>query len=359
MIFEDLTTLLASSGLPSPDQRTKPARERVRDVQHALATGLADSEFPLDCLERDLLAMDTRVPRSTLSPFHVMPDLGVRIALAYWGPGVAAGPHEHTDWTVTAVLHNALEVDTFDWEIARTERRLVARSRFSAERGRAGHIYDPCIHNPWNPTARWSISIHVFGPNDGPVLEREVGPIAGLTSGETSGAEVSMDDALAVALAAMDRQRVYRAQIAALAPYRSARAQRLLEAIFERGDDVTRRAAAEAIASLDGERGASLLRPLGARALTGASEIVRAWPEVPLAVDHDGARVALTLGERRGRRVLVRIDDWAEPALRALAGARRISVSDLPGGLSLPDRLALCSVLVDCGVFSVADMAQG
>jgi hypothetical protein len=357
MNFDDLTALLGSIDLPSPEERRLPPRDRVREVQRLVASGLADEEFRLDCLERHFAALQTSAPRDGMIPFHVMPEAGARVALAYWGPGVAAGPHEHTDWTVTGVLHNELAVQTFDRDVARRERKLVVKNHFPAGQGLAGHIYDPCIHNPFNPTREWSISIHIFGPNDRPVLADEVGEIPGLSRAPGEGSS-PVDGQLAEALAAIDRQRGYRAQVAALSGSPSPRARGHLEALFAHGDEVTRRAVVEAVGRVDPPRQATLRARMATRELRASSELERQWCAVPLVVRRRGAQVSLCLGDTAAPHVLLQTEARAEPALELIAGATRFVVRDLPGGLALADRLALARALVDRGLFTVSANAE-
>ncbi|WP_437736859.1 hypothetical protein [Sorangium sp. So ce1335] len=333
MRLAELTALFGQLGFPRAEDRERPPRDLVRAVEGAVRAGLSDDELPLELLALEIARRDGA---PDLAPCHVVPELGVRIAFAYWRPGRAAGAHEHSDWTVTAVFHNALDVATFDWDATARARRLVPRRLFSAEAGRVGHIHGPCIHDPRNPTRRWSISLHLFGPHDGPVIEEQVGPIEGLSPpAPRASAEAEAEDALSAALLAHERECVRRAQIDALAR-RGPPAAALLARLHARGDAGTRRRAARALGRTE---------DLGAH-----TALARRWPGVDLDVASSAGRAELLArcGERA--QPLLRVEAWAAPALRALASAVELRPRDIPG-LAEAEQLALARALVDWGTF--------
>ncbi|WP_437692203.1 hypothetical protein [Sorangium sp. So ce176] len=331
MRLAELTALFGQLDFPRArvEDRQRPPRDHVRAVEGAVRAGLSDDELPLELLA---LEIERRDGAPDLAPFHVIPELGVRIAFAYWRPGRAAGAHEHSDWTVTAVLHNALDVATFDWDATARARRLVPKRLFSAEAGRVGHIHGPCIHDPRNPTPRWSISLHLFGPHDGPVIEEQVGPIEGLS---LPAPRSTQEDALSAALAAHERECVRRAQIDALAR-RGAPAAALLARLHARGDAGTRRRAARALGR--------------AEDLDARTVLARRWPGVDLDVASSAGRAELLArcGERA--QPLLRVEAWAAPALRALASAVELRPRDIPC-LAEAEQIALARALVDWGTF--------
>ena len=104
----------------------------------------------------------------------------------------------------------------------------------STESGQAqaGHIYDRCIHHPANRSNRDSLSIHIFNVSDVPLIEREVGPIAGL--GQPSATLAQHTESLAA-----KHQRQLRVLAQAICQYRSPRALTVLDDIVVRGDAET------------------------------------------------------------------------------------------------------------------------
>ena len=141
------------------------ARSSRRDPP--VADAVLDDEFLLDCMSRELELIERKVPRRESVPFFTTPDTGITFAFRYWAPGSNAGAHEHTAWTITAVCRNKLSVRTFDSESSYRNQALVPKNVFDAPAGRTGFIYEPCIHDPRNPTGRWSMSLHVTSPRDG------------------------------------------------------------------------------------------------------------------------------------------------------------------------------------------------
>jgi hypothetical protein len=331
--FRAFEALLDRMRLPSPGAAAPASLEQVVAVQDFLSTALEGQDFPLACVERDLERSQRPGEGGTdLAPFYKHPQSCVQVALAYWPPGYAAGAHEHSDWTVTAVFHNRLEVTTYDWDIARAERRLAQRHVFPALRGRVGRIYQHGIHDPRNPTSDWSISLHVFAPEQRPKLEDDVGPIPGL-SRTNAPAALDVEPAVAEILEAAYRQGVRRARVAALGAF------------------------------TDGPRVAALLAAIGAptalaQPLTRASVLARAWPaEAALDVRVQGEHAELTIG-RLAPRPILRTQRIAEPALRFMAEQQEFALGDVPGGFALEDLRDLADHMLVWGALQVADRSQ-
>jgi predicted metal-dependent enzyme (double-stranded beta helix superfamily) len=236
MRFTDLISLLRARDLDDQGAHgRRPPRDHVREVQHALTAMLADEDFYLDCVELELAAVLRRTPERPAAPMFRMRDRAHHVRMFYWWPGKAAPPHEHTAWTVTAVFYNALEVTTFDFDVAYRERRLERKHVFAAEQGAAGHIFDRCIHFPANRGAKLAASIHIFNATDEPRIEREVGPIAGM--GSPTGRFVRGPDETERLHAIKQRQMRALAQM--VGQFRSERAQQILRVIASSGDQLT------------------------------------------------------------------------------------------------------------------------
>jgi hypothetical protein len=344
--FRAFEALLDGAGLPDPETRVAASLDQVVGIQDFLSAALQGEDFALACLERDLGRAEAPAGGTDLTPFYKHPQSCVQVALGYWAPGSSAGPHEHSDWTVTAVFHNRLEVTTFDWEIARSERRLQRRHVFPALRGRVGRIYDHGLHDPRNPTGDWTISLHVFGPDRRPKLADEVGPIAALGRPE-SPPRAAVEDAVVLVLDEAHRQGVLRARVAALAAFSPGpRVASLLEAIATRGDQATRRSVHRA------------QRPTGAPplALDRRSVLARGWPDAaPLGVRVEGAYAELTVG-RLSPRAILRVQRVAESALRFMAEQRTFALGDVPGGFGLADLRELAEPLLTWGALRVVDV---
>ena len=349
MRFEALTDTLRSLGLPAREERTSPPRDLVRRAQSAVAEGLADPDLLVDCIELELDARRAE-PSPHLMPFATLPELGVRFALACWRPGESPPAHEHGDWTVTAVVHGTLDVDTYDWASTRATRRLVHKNRFTAYTRQVGHVHGPTIHRPFNPTSRPALTLHLTGPHDGPVLEPEIGPIEGLVSSPPE----RKPDVLGRARWARYRQYTLSVLAEALAAAGGPRALAALRAIYAAGDAATKHAAVGAMSALDRECAASFARDLEQSALGSDSRIERADDGITLRVEERAGRAELVAGEGPESAVLLRVDARAAVALRYLAERRACVVAEIPGALALPDRCSLARVLIDWQIFRLA-----
>jgi hypothetical protein len=171
MKLNDLCGQFDRNEFPAAGECEHPAREPVLAARQAVTAAVQDDEFLVDCLAHELDVLEQRIPRGGLVPFHTLPESGIRFAFGYWPPGSRAGAHEHSAWTITAVCRNKLLVQTFDREASIRQQQLVPKNLFDAEAGRVGFIYEPCIHDPRNPTKRWSLSLHVSSPRDGEPLD--------------------------------------------------------------------------------------------------------------------------------------------------------------------------------------------
>jgi hypothetical protein len=313
MRLDDLCAALAALPFPSAGAAAHPERETVLAARAHIAAAVTDSDFLADCFAHELDRLAARRPLDGLVPFHVVPELGIRLAFGYWPAGSAAGPHEHTAWTITAVCHNRLDVRTFDRAASYATGALVPKHSFSAEAGRTGYIYEPCIHEPFNPTDAWSLSLHVTSPRDG---------------------EPTGDPPLAC---------LARAPRAACSPaYGRVRAER------------TRARFVEVIASI----AAGLPRgdELRARCAPDRRALVRTAPGVPLACHAtDDGRVALVaLPDEAAPITELVTDRLARAALGYAAARERVDVDELPGDLTADERVALACALEATGHFHFA-----
>ncbi len=265
MRFRDLIAHMGSLDLGERGSPVRPPRDNVRSVQNALAAGLADEDFALDCIELELdsalRARQTPGARANVPAFHAIEERGIFFRIFYWPPGKKAPPHEHASWTVTAVFHNALTVTTYDWDTAVRERRLVSKNEFAAERGRAGHIYESCIHRPSNPTDRLATSVHIFNANDRPTLASDVGPIEGLADDMAARPWPAEPEVFERALAAW-RQNLLLMHADMLSRFDSTRAKEILERVFFRGNPLVKFVVSMVVKRIDATRSETMFEEL-------------------------------------------------------------------------------------------------
>lgn len=342
MKLDDLCGFLDARSFPPAQAREHPERDDVAATRTAVSAAVGDDEFLVDCMAHEVDLVESGVPRRGLTPFFTMPDLGIRFAFGYWRPGSEPGPHEHTAWTITAVCRNELEVLTYDREESYRSRTLVPKNRFEASAGRAGFIYEPCIHKPSNSTDRWSLSFHVISPRDG---ERLVDEERSLPILDEFVARVLADRGHPYdgVLAARQRQIVVRQVAQLLASVDSPQAGILLNRCHRAGTAATRR---------------FIERLRGGDAVAGRGDhswmLVRTHPDLAMSHRDDEESGLVRLGVETP-------EGWVEElamsrvARDALAFAARTNVFDLrqlPGNLYEDERQVIAEALEESGLFT-------
>ena len=361
--FATLSDLLATSDFPHVGSSERPERESVRAVQDTVQRGLAGGDLFLDCIALQLDAWERgQAFGAGLVPFARHPEAGVRFAFGFWPPGAGIDPHEHTDWTVTAVCHNALEVRTFEYDVAHAEDRLVQRSLFPAPRGRAGHIYEPCIHAPRNPTRNWSISLHVTSPRDGArprgASEDWTDDWATRRRATEPRAEGEPRSALVRCWQRRTQSDWHRALVGALSEIPGPRAVALLERVFLAGNVGTKQLVCRGLEGLDSVRAAALDEQWRRDLAMATNGIARTEPDLALEVRLSGAFAELVAPTRSGALTLLVVGESGEHALDLIARERRLLLAELPADLGGIDLVDLARALEDSGAFQVTHGAH-
>ena len=264
MRLDDLIQLMRRLDLGEPGKPRRPPRENLSELQTAFSRGLADPDFALDCIEQDLRAWsdwEASGWKGRKPPIAAIPELGISMMFFFWPPGEVSLPHEHVSWTMSSVFHNRLRVTTYHWDRAVQERRLEEKNVFSAEPGRVGYIYNPCIHSPRNASADWATSIHIYNADDLPVLEKQVGPIEGLEPADST-ADAAIYEARPPEVFLRVRECTYRVHAEAAARFPAARTMRFLEQLHRLGDASTQEVVARSMRALDPIEAEAKLRRL-------------------------------------------------------------------------------------------------
>ena len=126
-----------------------PPRANVLQLQQLLTEALASADFALDCAERQLGLIE-RGGAALSAPFYIDEAHNFGVRFPHWAPYMGMSPHEHYEWIVSAVVYGGLTIHTYQFEVARDQRRLQPRNTFQGLAGQAGHIYKEGIHNPRN-----------------------------------------------------------------------------------------------------------------------------------------------------------------------------------------------------------------
>lgn len=303
----------------------------LRAACDLVRVAVTDPEVLCDCVELELQLLRNKGDGSSLVPFIGVPSIRAGLAFGYWPPSAATGPHEHTAWTITAVIRNKLDVWVYDWAKSYDCGTLVESRIVNAVSPDVGYICSPTIHDVRNSTSGWSIALHVVSDHDGQRPADYPKSILGRSS-ETFG-----DD-----------------------PYRSVNSARLRRAKVFQMAEVLRGSVANPAAFHEwfedfmvGATSARICRLLGLDKARDAPlrRLRRIHPDLRLSVDQVGPRVRLWA--HSGHHAHPQIDVTAEFAdpLSCIAEQLEFDVESLPGNLTISERQAFARALEDACLF--------
>lgn len=342
MKFDALCDRFAGFAFPDEQALERPEKDVVLAARAAMTAAVRDDEFLTDCLGYELTLLERpRRRRQNLVPFFTVPESGIRFAFGYWPPGSNAGAHEHTDWTITSVCRNRLMVHTFDRNESYRRQALVPKNVFDAHAGEVGFIYDPCIHDPHNPTDTWSLSMHVSSPHDGAQpadRERCLPVLDEFAARRISGHGAAYDTVIET----RNRQLKIRV-IAGVLAGMDVPVTQLLERCVQQGTCATRR----------------FVRGLGGGELTNAESptvrtTVRVNADLPLHYRETGDSVGLGVETERGWVEELTVSRVAREAIAFCVSTPQFDVQEIPGPLSDEERYAIAEALEETGLFTLA-----
>ena len=329
---------------PKKGERAHPDRQLVTAARANVEAAVIDDEFLADCLALELTLIESDRPRRGLVPFFTMPDLGVRFAFGYWAPGNSAPAHEHTAWTITAVCRNELEVLTYNRDESYRTRDLVPKNCFHAPAGKAGYIFEPCIHAPRNVSQDWSLSFHVTSPRDGERSDAEREPLPALRTRPAMPLPRHRHP-YANVIAARHRNRCVQQLARIIAAMKEQQASDLLDRCFALGCAKTQK-----FIQRTTSRQSSTSRPRAG--LSRGDILVRAHGDLALSHASDGEMAVLRAETPRGPVEEFAIDDVAREAMAFVAHEGMFEVGAIPGNLSDEERIAIAEMLEESGLFS-------
>lgn len=342
MKLDDLCELFDRQEFPQSHVREHPDRDAVLAARSAVTAAVRDDEFLVDCVAYELTRLKQPGLRPGLVPFFILPEFGVRFALGYWPPGRSAGAHEHTAWTITGVCHNELTVQTYDRDQSYRHQTLVPKNRFDALAGQVGFIYEPCIHDPRNPTDRWSLSLHVSSPRDGEQLTDQEQCLPILDEYFTR-QRTDYGAPYEEVVATRRRQLKVRAIAGFLAQVDAVPVADLFERCVQQGSSATGR----------------FIHGLGRTDLMNGGQptartLARCHESLVLSYRETDDFVALGVETQRGWVEELAVSRVAREAIAFCVGAPRFDVLELPGCLTDDERWAIADALEESGLFTVA-----
>ena len=303
----------------------------LRAARDLVRVAVTDPEVLCECAELELQLLRNKSDAPNLVPFIRFPSIRAGLAFGYWPPFAATGPHEHTAWTITAVMRNKLDVWVYDWAMSYDCGTLVESRIVDAVSPDVGYICSPTIHDVRNSTFSWSLALHVLSDHDGQrPADYPKSIIGGLS--ETLG-----DD-----------------------PYRSVDSARMRRAKAVLMAEILRGSVAnpatfgewfeEFMVGGTSARIRTLLR-LGKAADAPLRRLRRIHPDLRLSVDQEGPRVRLWAYSDHGAHAQIDVTaEFADPLL-FIAEQLEFDVESLPGNLTISERQALARALEDSCLF--------
>lgn len=303
----------------------------LRAARDLVRVAVTDPEVLCECAELELQLLRNKGDAPNLVPFIRFPSIRAGLAFGYWPPFAATGPHEHTAWTITAVMRNKLDVWVYDWAMSYDCGTLVESRVVDAVSPDVGYICSPTIHDVRNSTSSWSLALHVLSDHDGQRPADYPKSILGGLS-ETLG-----DD-----------------------PYRSVDSARMRRAKAVLMAEILRGSVAdpatfgewfeEFMVGGTSARISTLLR-LGKGPDAPLRRLRKIHPDLRLSVDQEGPRVRLWAYSDHGAHAQIDVTaEFADPLL-FIAEQLEFDVESLPGNLTISERQAFARALEDSCLF--------
>lgn len=303
----------------------------LRSARDLVRVAVNDPEFVCECIQHELQLLRAKGDGSSLVPFKRLSPLRAGLAFGYWPPFGATGPHEHTAWTITAVVRNRLDVWVYDWAQSYDRGTLVEAQIVNASAPDVGFISSPTIHDVRNSTASWSVALHLLSDHDGRRPEGHPETLFGRVT-ETAG-----DDPYGQVCAA----RLRRAKVMQMAELLRASLPdpRPRSGMFE---PFMVGATAARISALLG-LGKAMALPL--------TRLRKVHSDLHLDVERFGSQSRLCA--YRGRRAHAQLDVTEEfaAALSFIADRAEFDVASLPGDLTDGERQSLARAIEDSCLF--------
>jgi hypothetical protein len=303
----------------------------LRAARDLVRVAVTNPKVLCECAELELQLLRNKSDAPNLVPFIRVPSIRAGLAFGYWPPFGTTGPHEHTAWTITAVIRNKLDVFVYDWAKSYDCGTLVESQIVKALSPDVGYICSPTIHDVRNTTSSWSLALHVLSDHDGQRPANYPKSILPRSS------EKLDDDPYRI----VDSARMRRAKVVQMAEV--LRGSVADPATFGEWFE-------EFMVGATSARINTLLR-LGNAADAPLRRLRRIHPDLRLSVDQVGPRVRLWAYSGHGAHPQIDVTaDFADP-LMFVAEQSEFDVDSLPGNLTNSERQAFARALEDSCLF--------
>ena len=147
--------------------RDLPLLFQTQQLRYLLRDHLALDEFKLACVEETLRSIQcfSDLNNAWNAPhFFYHPSLHFSFRMICWPAFYENNPHQHKTWSVTGIIHNQLEINTYT--LLCENQRLRRDRTLSATSNDVGYLMPGCIHSVNNPSHELSASLHIFNNLD-------------------------------------------------------------------------------------------------------------------------------------------------------------------------------------------------
>ena len=305
----------------------------LRAARDLVRVAVTDPEFLCECAELELQLLHNKSDGPKLVPFIRVPSIRAALAFGYWPPFAATGPHEHTAWTITALIHNKLDVWVYDWMKSYSCGKLVESRVVNTVGPDVGYICAPTIHDVRNRTSSWSLALHVLSDHDGQRPDNYPNSIfEGLSKSLGNDPYLSVHSARMRRAKAVQMAEMLQGAVANPVIFGDWFKEFMVGAPSERISTVLR---------LDKAPDAPLRR------------LRRIHPDLRLSVDQLGPLVRLWAHSDHGAHEQIDVTaEFADP-LRFIAEQLEFDVESLPGNLTISERQAFARALKEACLFEV------
>jgi|GEM_PF-1838927 len=144
-----------------------PLNEQLRHMRNLVCEYLIIDNFRLACVESVITSIKhyQSQQKTWNEPELFYHDkLKFSVRLITWPAFYENNPHEHKTWSVTGVIHNQLDINTYT--MLNAGKQLKLERALNAAANAAGFLIPGCIHRVSNPSHELSASIHIFNNLD-------------------------------------------------------------------------------------------------------------------------------------------------------------------------------------------------